>query len=262
MRLLEFGLLGCVIVTQARAQYPYDPGYPGTVYVYAPPPAETRVVVLPERPRPISYFIAFKNSTVRVADAYWVSGNTLYYVTRDHQQMTAPLSAVDRALSQRLNQEQNVSFVLPAENQKLALRRLLERQFKLILETKATARGLIVRMADVLFATNQAVLTATAREKLAKLAGILVAYPCLSPRLEGFTDNVGTTRYNMELSTKRADAVRQYLISQGVPAAGISAKGFGEASPIATNDTPSGRQQNRRVEMVIPANVIGVTEAD
>jgi len=271
MRLLVRGLLGCVLAAGVEAQYEGYPPYPAYYPPYAnpsvtviygpppPPPSETRVIIREyPQPRPIRYLIAFKDSVIHAADAYWVNGNTLYYITRDHQQMTAPLDSVDRPLSERLNSEQNVVFYLPSLSAKAELRRVLEQQFNLILDTRNTSRGLVVRISDVFFGFNQYTLTPTAREKLAKIAGILIAYSRLCPHLEGYTDNVGSAEYNLQLSRKRADAVRDFLISQGVAAADVTAKGFGEADPVTSNATPAGRQQNRRVEMVIPADVIGV----
>jgi len=120
------------------------------------------------------------------------------------------------------------------------------------------ARGLIVNINDVLFDFNKYTLKPGAREKLAKVAGILLAYPGLKVQLEGHTDSVGTEEYNMKLSNERAGAVRDYLLSQSVLAANLTATGLGKASPVATNDTAAGRQQNRRVEMVVSGDPIGV----
>jgi outer membrane protein OmpA-like peptidoglycan-associated protein len=97
-----------------------------------------------------------------------------------------------------------------------------------------------------------------AREKLAKVSGILLAYPGLKIQLEGHTDSIGADDYNMKLSQERADSVQEYLLSQGVSAGGLSAVGLGKANPVATNDTDAGRQQNRRVEMVVSGEPIGV----
>jgi outer membrane protein OmpA-like peptidoglycan-associated protein len=122
-----------------------------------------------------------------------------------------------------------------------------------ILETRREARGLIVNLSDVLFDFNKATLTPGAREKLSKLAGILLAYPgSYRMEIEGHTDSVGSDEYNMKLSLERAESVRYYLLQSGVTADRIvAARGFGEIRPVATNDTPEGRQSNRRVEIVI-----------
>jgi outer membrane protein OmpA-like peptidoglycan-associated protein len=145
-----------------------------------------------------------------------------------------------------------------AEAEKTQLRERLRQQFNTILETRESARGLIVNINDVLFDFNQYTLKPGAREKLAKVAGILLAYPGLKIQLEGHTDSVGSDEYNLKLSQERAGAVQGYLVSQGVPAPNLTAVGLGKASPVASNDTAAGRQQNRRVEMVVSGQPIGI----
>lgn len=145
-----------------------------------------------------------------------------------------------------------------SEQEKADLRERLKQQFAAILETRETARGLIVNINDVLFDFDKYTLKPGAREKLAKVSGILLAYPGLKVQLEGHTDSIGSDEYNMNLSQQRANAVEQYLISQGVPESNLSAVGLGKANPVATNDTDAGRQQNRRVEMVVSGAPIGV----
>src|SRR5205085_3200436 len=120
-----------------------------------------------------------------------------------------------------------------------------------------SARGLIVNMSDVLFDFNKATLKPGAREKLSKVAGIVLAYPGLRLELEGHTDSVGSDEYNMVLSEKRASSVHDYLIAQGVPGGSVTARGFGKADPVASNATAEGRQRNRRVEMVVSGEIIG-----
>jgi outer membrane protein OmpA-like peptidoglycan-associated protein len=137
------------------------------------------------------------------------------------------------------------------------LRAKLLQQFNLILETRDTARGLVVNMSDVLFDSGQFTLRPMAREKLAKISGIVLAYPTLLLAVEGNTDSVGTEEFNQTLSEKRAESVRSYLTHQGVPEASTTAKGFGKTRPIASNDTADGRQQNRRVELIVSGEVIG-----
>jgi outer membrane protein OmpA-like peptidoglycan-associated protein len=137
------------------------------------------------------------------------------------------------------------------------LRARLLQQFNLILETRDTARGLVVNMSDVLFDSGKYTLRPLAREKLAKISGIVLAYPSLKLAVEGNTDSVGTELYNQELSEQRAAGVRSYLTQQGVPEASTTATGFGKTRPIASNDTSEGRQQNRRVELVVSGEVIG-----
>jgi outer membrane protein OmpA-like peptidoglycan-associated protein len=137
------------------------------------------------------------------------------------------------------------------------LRAKLLRQFNLILETRDTARGLVVNMSDVLFDSGQYTLRPLAREKLAKISGIVLAYPTLMLAVEGNTDSVGTEEFNQTLSEKRAESVRGYLTKQGVPESSTTAAGFGKTRPIASNDTSDGRQQNRRVELIVSGEVIG-----
>jgi outer membrane protein OmpA-like peptidoglycan-associated protein len=137
------------------------------------------------------------------------------------------------------------------------LRAKLLQQFNLILETRDTARGLVVNMSDVLFDSGQFTLRPMAREKLAKISGIVLAYPTLMLAVEGNTDSVGTAEFNQTLSEKRAESVRTYLTRQGVPEGSTTAAGFGKSRPIASNDTSDGRQQNRRVELIVSGEVIG-----
>jgi len=137
------------------------------------------------------------------------------------------------------------------------LRARLLQQFNLILETRDTARGLVVNMSDVLFDSGKFTLRPLAREKLAKISGIVLAYPSLKLAVEGNTDSVGTEVFNQDLSEKRAEGVRSYLTQQGVPESSTTATGFGKTRPIASNDTPEGRQQNRRVELIVSGEVIG-----
>ena len=144
-----------------------------------------------------------------------------------------------------------------AELEKAELRAQLLAQFNAILQTHDTARGLIVNMSDVLFDTAKYSLRPLAREKLAKVAGIVSGYPGLRLDVEGHTDSVGGDDYNQRLSERRGDAVRDYLTQQGVATSSVTAKGFGKTQPVASNDTAQGRQQNRRVELVISGEVIG-----
>ena len=144
-----------------------------------------------------------------------------------------------------------------AEAEKAALRTQLLAQFNAILQTRDTARGLIVNMSDVLFDTGKYSLRPLAREKLAKVAGIVSGYPGLRLDVEGHTDSVGGDEYNQQLSEQRGGAVRDYLTQQGMPVSSVTSKGFGKTQPVASNDTAEGRQLNRRVEIVISGEVIG-----
>jgi outer membrane protein OmpA-like peptidoglycan-associated protein len=146
-----------------------------------------------------------------------------------------------------------------AQREKQELRAQLLQQFNTILETRDTARGLVVNMSDVLFDTGKHTLRPLAREKLAKISGIMLAYPGLKLGIEGNTDSVGGDAYNQGLSERRAESVRSYLAEQGIPGSSMTAVGFGKTQPIASNDTADGRQQNRRVELVVSGEVIGTT---
>jgi len=170
------------------------------------------------------------------------------------QQQSAQAEA-DRA---RLAAQQADRERQQAEAEKTQLRERLRQQLNLILETRETARGLIVNISDVLFDFNKYTLKPGAREKMAKVSGILLAYPGLKIQVEGHTDSIGSDEYNQRLSEQRADAVRDYLAAQGVPSGSVTAVGLGKAQPVASNDTAAGRQQNRRVELVVSGEPIGV----
>jgi len=144
-----------------------------------------------------------------------------------------------------------------AETDKAQMRARMLQQLNQVLETKDTARGLIVNMPDVLFDTGKADLKSSARERLAKVAGILIAYPDIRVEIDGHTDSTGSLEFNERLSQQRAASVRTYLSSQGVNSSSITTQGFGPSQPIASNDTAAGRQQNRRVELVVSGSSIG-----
>jgi outer membrane protein OmpA-like peptidoglycan-associated protein len=157
----------------------------------------------------------------------------------------------------RLAAQQANQRAQQADTDKTALRARLSEQLNSILQTRDSARGLIVSMSDVLFDTGKYSLLPGAREKLAKVAGILLAYPGLSIEVGGYTDNIGSDAMNQTLSENRAGSVRDYLVQEGVAAASVSAKGFGNSLPVASNSDSSGRQQNRRVELVVSGDAIG-----
>jgi len=171
-------------------------------------------------------------------------------------QAAAEQAARDRAAAQA-DAEKARQAAAQAEAEKGQLRAQLLAQLNSILQTRDSARGLIVNMSDVLFDTGSSTLKPGAREKLAKISGILLAHPGLTMQIEGHTDSVGSDEFNQMLSERRADTVRDFLAEQGVPASSISARGFGKTQPVATNDTPEGRQRNRRVELVVNGDAIG-----
>jgi outer membrane protein OmpA-like peptidoglycan-associated protein len=146
-----------------------------------------------------------------------------------------------------------------ADTDKAEMRTRLSAQLNLILQTRDSARGLIVNMSDVLFDTGRYSLKPGAREKLAKVAGILLAYPGINVQVGGYTDNVGGDDMNQALSEHRASSVRDYLVQSGVNSNSVSSKGFGNTLPVATNDNSTGRQQNRRVELVVSGDIIGTS---
>jgi outer membrane protein OmpA-like peptidoglycan-associated protein len=170
---------------------------------------------------------------------------------------TAVTAAQADADAARLAAQQAQQGEHDAMNDKAAMRVQLAEQLNKVLATRDSARGLIISMSDVLFDTGKFSLRSGAREKLAKVAGILIAYPTLAVEVGGYTDNVGGDEMNQQLSENRAGAVRDYLVQQGVGAASVTAKGFGNASPVAANDNASGRQENRRVELVVSGEAIG-----
>lgn len=144
-----------------------------------------------------------------------------------------------------------------SEREKAELRAQLNSQLNAILETRDSARGLIVNMSDVLFESGKYTLKPEMREKLAKMAGVILSHPGLKLEVEGHTDSVGSDASNQTLSERRADAVRSYLVSQGIDTNMITSRGFGEGTPIASNDTDAGRRQNRRVEAIVSGDIIG-----
>jgi outer membrane protein OmpA-like peptidoglycan-associated protein len=173
-------------------------------------------------------------------------------VEAERLRLAAQQADMQRQEAERLRQA--------AESEKIQLRERLRQQLNLVLETRESARGLIVNISDVLFDFNKYTLKPGAREKMAKVSGILLAYPGLRIQVEGHTDSVGSEEYNQRLSEQRAGAVRDYLVTQGVPAANVTAVGFGKTQPVASNDTAAGRQQNRRVELVVSGEPIGIDE--
>ncbi len=157
---------------------------------------------------------------------------------------------------------QSDSLRQQAEKEKQELRARLLQQLNSILATRDSARGLIANMSDVLFRSGSFDLLPGARERLAKVSGIVLAYPSLHVAVEGHTDSVGGDQYNQDLSEHRAQAVRDYFVQQGIPSGAVEARGFGKSEPIASNDTAEGRQQNRRVELVLSGDAIGSTIDD
>jgi outer membrane protein OmpA-like peptidoglycan-associated protein len=168
------------------------------------------------------------------------------------------VSAAQAAAEQsRLEALKSQQAMQQADADKAAMRARLSEQLNTILQTRDSARGLIISMSDVLFDTGKYSLKPGAREKLAKVAGILLAYPGLNIEVGGYTDNVGADQMNQTLSENRAGSVRDYLVHQGVATNSVTARGFGNTLPVASNGNSAGRQQNRRVELVVSGDAIG-----
>jgi outer membrane protein OmpA-like peptidoglycan-associated protein len=167
------------------------------------------------------------------------------------QQAQAAAAAAQQAAADSDRQRQE------AIRQKEEMRARLLAQLNQVLQTRDTARGLIVSMPDVLFDFNKYTLKPEARERLARISGIVLAYPDLKLQIEGYTDSIGSDEYNQTLSEKRAESVRDYLVSSGVSMNNVAAQGLGKADPVADNSTASGRKLNRRVEMIVSGDVIG-----
>jgi len=181
------------------------------------------------------------------ADANQATANA-----QEHQRDAESESARSRLAAANSDQQ-----LQQAVRDREELRARLLVQFNAILETRDTARGLVVNMSDVLFDSAKFTLRPAAREKLAKISGIVLAYPTLALSIEGNTDSVGGDAYNQQLSENRAGSVRDYLATEGIPAASMTAHGFGKTQPVASNETVAGRQQNRRVELIVSGEVIG-----
>jgi len=196
--------------------------------------------------------IAAKTETDRVkreADAKLAA--TQADAARLAQENAAQRAAAQALLDRTAKEKQQL------EADKTELRSQLLMQFNTILETRDSARGLIVNMSDVIFDTGKFSLLPGAREKLAKVAGIVSGHPGLILAVEGHTDSIGSDGTNQLLSEQRGKSVRDYLLGQGMATSSVSSKGLGESQPVASNDNAAGRQQNRRVEIVISGDIIG-----
>jgi outer membrane protein OmpA-like peptidoglycan-associated protein len=167
------------------------------------------------------------------------------------QQAQANAAAAQAAAADADRQRQE------AIRQKEEMRARLLAQLNQVLQTRDTARGLVVSMPDVLFDFNKYTLKPEARERLARISGIVLAYPDLKLQIEGYTDSIGSDEYNQTLSEKRAESVRDYIVSSGVSMNNVAAQGMGKADPVADNSTAAGRKLNRRVEMIVSGDVIG-----
>src|SRR5262249_33926481 len=152
----------------------------------------------------------------------------------------ARAAAESARLAAEADKQRAQASAAQADREKAELRDQLRQQLNTILDTRETARGLIVNLSDVLFDTGSSGLKPGTREKLAKVAGILLSHPGLKLQIEGHTDSVGAEDYNQRLSENRADSVRTYLVAEGIAPNAVTTEGFGETQPVASNDTPSG----------------------
>jgi outer membrane protein OmpA-like peptidoglycan-associated protein len=197
-------------------------------------------------------------STAAINAAQTDAANSQAAMVTNQNASTAAINAANANADQsRLVAQQAQDNEQKANSEKAAMRVQLAVQLNKILETRESARGLIISMSDVLFDTGKYSLMPGAREKLAKIAGILITYPGLNVEVGGYTDDVGSNEMNQKLSQNRAGAVRDYLVAEGVANNTVTSKGFGNSLPVASNDNSAGRQANRRVELVVSGEAIG-----
>jgi outer membrane protein OmpA-like peptidoglycan-associated protein len=174
------------------------------------------------------------------------------------QAEAAAAEAQAQAAAAREEQQKAQQAAQQASQEAEQARERLKQQLSAVFQTRETARGLIMNVPDVLFGFNKYDLRPEAREKLAKVSGILLAYPDLKVQVEGYTDSIGSDEYNQKLSEERADSVRDYLVKENVQGDNVTAEGYGKQDPVASNSTSSGRAQNRRVELVVSGAAIGI----
>jgi len=201
------------------------------------------------------------NAATVLANADSAAAKALAERTKMEAELAAQRAAREKEAALAESEQARKIAAEQSEREKQELRNKLTEQLNNVLETRDTTRGLIVNLSDVLFDTGKYTLRPVAREKLAKLSGIVLAYPSLKLEVEGHTDSVGADNYNQHLSEDRANAVRDFLVHEGIDSSSIASHGFGESQAVATNDTAAGRQQNRRVELVVSGDVIGTRAA-
>jgi outer membrane protein OmpA-like peptidoglycan-associated protein len=194
------------------------------------------------------------NAELAQAEAQRQQATALAQQQRAQAEAEAARQAADDAARQTQEAERQRQ---EAVRQKEEMRARLLAQLNQVLQTRDTPRGLVVSMPDVLFDFNKYTLKPEARERLARISGIVLAYPDLKLQIEGYTDAIGSDEYNQTLSEKRAKTVRDYLVSSGVSMNNVAAQGMGKADPVADNSTAAGRKLNRRVEMIVSGDVIG-----
>jgi outer membrane protein OmpA-like peptidoglycan-associated protein len=224
--------------------------------------AEQRALAEQERQAAEQARLEAERAAQQAAQERTAAQQQLQQAQQERQALTQQQQALAQQAEQaRLQAQQADQARIQAQQQAEQQRQRLLTQLNQVLQTRDSARGLIVNMSDVLFDLNKATLRPGAQIRLAKVAGIILAYPDLKLEIDGFTDSTGTVHYNQTLSDKRAQSVRDFLVAQGVPAANINTHGFGPANPVATNATAAGRQMNRRVELVVSGTAIGTNLA-
>ncbi len=168
-------------------------------------------------------------------------------IAAEHAKLDAERAKTEAERGRLTAEDEAAEARLERENARAQLRDAMAR----ITAVRESARGLIVSLPNILFETDQARLKPEGREALAKISGVLSIAEGCRLSVEGHTDEIGSAEYNLDLSEKRAASVREYLVAQGLARENITVKGFGESQPIASNETAAGRQENRRVEIVV-----------
>ena len=139
-------------------------------------------------------------------------------------------------------------------------REKLRAQLNEVLQTTETSRGIVVNLSDVLFDTGKYTLKPGTQVSLARIAGIIQSYPGLKLQVEGYTDSVGSDELNQKLSENRASTTRDFLVKQGVSQDNITSAGYGKSNPVADNGSAQGRAQNRRVNLIVSGDAIGIPQ--
>ncbi len=186
---------------------------------------------------PVGYV---KAESATSAEAYAAAAKEQAALARQHAKRAAQAAAIAEQQAARADQRSTA-----------ARRAELERELA-ELKARETEHDLVLTLGDVLFTPNHSAPTTAALRKLSPFVTILKEQPQRSIRIDGYTDSSGTESSNLDLSQRRADAVRDFLIDNGISPRRITARGYGKANPIASNTTLAGRRENRRVEVIVP----------
>ncbi len=198
---------------------------------------------------------AVMNSTTAKAEASRAAAATAAREAAEAEAQRQAAIALEESRRRTDTAASTAAAQAAAESARMARADLVARLNR-VLPTRETDRGVVAQIADVQFATGAATLNTSAREALARFAGIVGIYPSMRFQVEGHTDTTGSYAKNMQLSLQRAISVRDYLIGQGVAASTIDVAGLGQDRPVADNVTVAGRAANRRVEIVITGGPI------